>query len=252
MKIIFDYNKSIEENASKYYDISKKNKEKIMGAKETINKAKKKLIKLSKKEKKETIPRKKDWFEKFRWFKTSEGFLVIGGRDATSNEIIVKKHSENNDLIFHTDMAGSPFVVLKTNSKKPSKKSLQEVADFTASYSKAWSKGYSSLEVFYVNPDQVSKKANTGEYVKKGSFMIHGKTNYLTGRVELAIGNYEETTMAGPESSIKKYCKTYKRIIPGSNKTTNIAKKIKHFINCELDEIVRVIPSGGSIIVRNT
>ena len=64
--------------------------------------------------------RKKEWFEKFRWFFTSDNMLVIAGRDATTNEIVVKKHTDKHDLIFHTEMAGSPFGVFKTEGKKPS------------------------------------------------------------------------------------------------------------------------------------
>ena len=29
----------------------------------------------------------KEWYEKFRWFYSSEGFLCIGGRDSTTNDI---------------------------------------------------------------------------------------------------------------------------------------------------------------------
>lgn len=31
-------------------------------------------------------------FEKFRWFISSENYLVIGGRDQQQNELIVKRH----------------------------------------------------------------------------------------------------------------------------------------------------------------
>ena len=56
---------------------------------------------------------KKQWFEKFRWFKSSDGYIVVGGKDASSNEIIVKKHLEKNDLYFHTELRGAPSTVPK-------------------------------------------------------------------------------------------------------------------------------------------
>lgn len=31
------------------------------------------------------------WFEKFFWFVSSENYLVIGGRDAQQNELLVKR-----------------------------------------------------------------------------------------------------------------------------------------------------------------
>jgi len=39
------------------------------------------------------------WFEKFHWFISTENFLVIAGRDAQQNEMIVKKY-----LDVHTDI----------------------------------------------------------------------------------------------------------------------------------------------------
>lgn len=35
--------------------------------------------------------RKAHWFEKFNWFISSEGYLVLSGRDAQQNEILVKR-----------------------------------------------------------------------------------------------------------------------------------------------------------------
>ena len=123
IKLLLD--KSIEENASVYYNNAKKFKKKKEGANIAIEIAKKKLEKLQKTAKKEDDKeeitkeiRKKEWYEKFRWFISSEGYLAIGGRDATTNEIIIKKHTEKNDIVLHTDMAGSPFFVIKVGKDK--------------------------------------------------------------------------------------------------------------------------------------
>jgi predicted ribosome quality control (RQC) complex YloA/Tae2 family protein len=86
---------------------------------------------------------------------------VIGGRDATSNEIVIKKHTIASDLVFHTDMAGSPFFVLKSstdNTKGLDQQSIKEAADATCSFSRAWKMGLSTQSVFYVNPEQKSSK----------------------------------------------------------------------------------------------
>ena len=148
MNIDIFLEKSVEENASLYFEKSKKAKKKIEGAKEAIQNTEKKLEKL-KKEKEEILqknneekkPSKKEWFEKYRWFYSSEGFLVIGGRDATTNEIIIKKNTESNDLVFHTEIAGSPFVVIKSGGKKIPETTMKEAAEFTASFSRAWKLG---------------------------------------------------------------------------------------------------------------
>ena len=135
--------------------------------------------------------KKREWYEKFHWFISSQGFLCIGGKDATSNEIVVKKHMDKEDLVLHTDMAGSPFFVIK-NGQEASEKTIEEAAQATAVYSKAWKLGHTSADVFYVKPEQVSKEAQSGEYMQKGSFMIRGKTTYLRPKLEYAIGLVEE------------------------------------------------------------
>ena len=44
-----------------------------------------------------TEMRKVYWFEKFVWFITSEGYLVLCGRDAQQNDLLVKRHMDKHD-----------------------------------------------------------------------------------------------------------------------------------------------------------
>lgn len=249
-KITLYLNKSIEENAGLYYEKAKRIKKKIEGAKKAVESSIRKLEVIEKEKTeqraKPKIIREKKWYEKFRWFISSEGFLVIGGRDATTNEIIIKKHTDANDIIFHTDMAGSPFFVVKVTDKKPTKKTLDEVADATVSFSRAWRLGMQNSPVFHVEPEQVSKKAKAGEYLTKGAFMIYGKTNYIENKVNLAVGITDDgAIMAAPVSAVKANCKKYVEIKQGREKTSKIAKYIQKRIGGELDEIIRALPSGG-------
>src|SRR3989338_3320686 len=197
-KVTLYLDKSIEQNAALYYEKAKKIKRKLEGAKAALGASLKKLEKLEKKQEKEVKQiikkeeRKQEWYEKFRWFISSDGFLVIGGRDATSNEIVVKKHTEANDLVLHTDMAGSPFFVIKSEGKEIGKSTMQEAADATCTFSRAWKMGLQTSSVFYVNPDQVSKKTQSGEFMGKGAFMIYGKTNYIDNKLNLAVGINEK------------------------------------------------------------
>jgi predicted ribosome quality control (RQC) complex YloA/Tae2 family protein len=55
----------------------------------------------------------KEWFERYRWFITSNGLLVIGGRDSSSNSAIIRKHMTDQDLVFHAEIHGSPFFLIK-------------------------------------------------------------------------------------------------------------------------------------------
>lgn len=253
VKISVSLEKSVHENASDYFDKAKKAKKKIEGAKVALQKTQKKLKNLQKNKpenvdelviKKKT---KREWYEKFRWFFSSTGHLVIGGRDATTNEILIKKNTAKNDLVFHTDMAGSPFFVIKhEEGKEITSDTIQETANATAIFSRAWKSGLASTETFYVTPEQVTKDAQSGEFLPKGAFMVRGKNTYVKPEMDLAIGEYDGKAMAGPLNAVKAHCKSYIVLEQGEKKPSDIAKEIKRIIRgIEQDEIIRVLPSGG-------
>lgn len=256
-RLVLDLKKSIEENASDYFEKAKKLKKKIKGAEEALQNSLKKLKEVEAKKEKSDIKeekekklkeRKKEWYEKFRWFFSSDGFLVLGGRDATSNEVLIKKHTDKNDLVLHTDMAGSPFFVIKSENKKIPETTIKEAGDAVCTFSRTWKLGLQTTDVFYVNPDQVSKKTKAGEYMGKGAFMIYGKTNYIENKVNLAVGiTKENAVMSGPLEAIKKNCEKYVILNQGDEKVSSIAKKINYKLgkNLDLDEIIRALPAGN-------
>ncbi|WP_462315680.1 ribosome rescue protein RqcH [Methanobrevibacter sp.] len=252
---------TIPENAEKYYEKAKKAKRKTKGATIAIENTKKQLedIKAKKDVAMENIavPKKRvkknlKWYEKLRWFLSSDGHLVIGGRDANSNESVVKKYLEPNDIYLHADIHGASSTAIKLNGDEANDNLLKESGEFAASFSSAWSMGFSTQDVFWVNPDQVTKTPESGEFLAKGSFVIRGHRNYIRGaRVKLAIGivDYEgKRIMAGPIEALEKHCENYVVIKPGFTKKEAIAKKIIHKINEDdlltLDDIIRVLPAG--------
>ena len=249
MRIAIDISKTVEKNASDYFEKAKKSKKKIEGAKEALAKTKSKINKLKKSEPEkksaEKKPAKKEWYEKFRWFISSEGFLCIGGRDATTNDIIIKKYAEENDIIFHTDIAGSPFFVVKTENKKPGKATIEEAAQATAIFSRAWKLGLASADVFSVKPEQVTKTTQSGEYIQKGAFMIYGKKSYIKAELNLAVGIHEGKIIAGPFSAVKSRAEKFAAVEQGSEKASDTAKQIQKKIGGELDDIIRALPAGG-------
>ena len=271
MKVELFFNRSVDQNASLYYERAKKAKGKLEGISKAISDAEGRLDKEMKKqakdiereEKKKKISRKKEWYEKFRWFFTSECKLVIGGRDATTNETIIKRHTENGDLVFHTDMAGSPFVIIKSGGRTISDNEKNEAANFLACFSKAWKAGISSVEVFYVEPHQVTKEAQSGEYLAKGSFMIRGKTRYINATLRLGITVIDDIVYSGPHSALRSKIKEkfpdmeqkdvekqIVTVVQGSEKTSKVAKAIKKELGGDLDEIISALPPGGSRISR--
>jgi predicted ribosome quality control (RQC) complex YloA/Tae2 family protein len=265
--IAIDSKKSIAENAEIYYERAKKAKRKIKGALIAIESTKKKLKDMENKKEiameKVMLPQKRvkkelKWFEKLRWFLSSDDILVVGGRDANTNEDAVKKYLDNNDIYLHADIHGAPSIVVKLQDKEVNENILKESAIFAASFSNAWSKNYGTQDVYWVHPDQVSKTPESGEFVSKGSFIIRGKKNYIRGvNLKIAIGivNYEgPRVMAGPVDAIKKHTDNYVIIRPGYVKKEAIAKEILYKINKDnlisLDDVVRVLPSGKCEIIR--
>lgn len=256
MKITLQLNKTLEQNAALYFEQGKKAKKKAEGAKKAVaefikkQEAEKKKTdaQLEKMEKaKQKTKREKKWYEKFRWFFTDDGFLCIGGRDATTNEIIIKKHTDKDDIVCHTDMSGSPFFVIKKNSQKKEikKETIQQAIDATFAFSRAWKLGLMTTQTFYVKPEQVTKEPNSGEYLPKGAFVIRGKTNYLSPTADIAIGKYEDTIMCGPIIAVKAHCKEFLRIVQGKSKPSDVAKLVKKKFGGELDDIISALPPGN-------
>ncbi|CAK9091337.1 Nuclear export mediator factor Nemf (Serologically defined colon cancer antigen 1 homolog) [Durusdinium trenchii] len=138
------------------------------------------------------LQRKVNWFERFNWFVTSEGILVLSGRDAQQNELLVKRYlrKSHGDIYVHADLHGASSCVVR--APKPGvvipPESLRQAGAMTMCNSSAWtSKVVSSA--WWVHADQVSKTAPTGEYLTTGSFMIRGKKNFLPPcRLELSFG----------------------------------------------------------------
>lgn len=287
-EVNLDLRKTIGENANLIYSKGKKAEQKIKGTLEAIDKSKEKMTKLVKE--KNSIDdeivglvkkRKKAWYEKFRWFHSSNGFLVIGGRDATSNEVIFKSHIQPEDLVFHTNIPGSPLVIVKNpENKEIPELTINEAAIFVGSFSNAWREDWGYIDVWYVNPNQVSKNPPTGEYLSKGSFMISGKKNVIkNAKTELGIGlEIEESktdtvgderviflkVLCAPLSAIKTQVSHLIKIKPSKDGLSKgkLAKEIKSILIkhsddlskkwiklLKEDEIILSLPSGTSIII---
>ncbi|NJE25610.1 fibronectin-binding domain-containing protein [Thermococcus sp. MV5] len=267
-KIRLHLNKSIGENAEIYYEKAKKAKHKLDGARKAHEDTKKRLQETEKliEEEMKKEPkikklekRKKKWFEKFKWFLSSEGFLIIAGKDATTNEIVVKKYMNENDLYCHADIYGAPHVIIK-DGKKAGEKSLFEACQFAVSMSRAWKEGLYSGDAYWTDPNQVTKKAPSGEYLGKGAFMVYGKRNWMHGLpVKLAIGmvQYEEEKlpMCGPVEAVKAHTDKYIIIRPGRMKKSEFAKRLAKILErwgykVDLDELMQILPPGNGEIVE--
>ncbi|MEM0155121.1 MAG: ribosome rescue protein RqcH [Thermoplasmataceae archaeon] len=253
-EIILDYTVSAGENANLVFGESKSFRSKIVGAEQAIEETKKQMNLASTKS---TAVRKrpKFWFEVYHWFRSSEGFLVIAGRDAKSNEKIVKKHLSDRDIYVHADIHGAPSTIIKVEGdSKPSEQTIREAAIFAFSFSRAWAAGITSGSAYWVLPSQVSKTPESGEYVSKGSWIIRGKRNYVFDLpVGLTICRVMENGIAipfiGPTTSTAQIEGKKVNIIPGGQKRGQVAKIIARELEFSTDEVEGILPPGNSQIV---
>ncbi len=258
-EISLDVEKSVGENASDYYERAKKMREKVKGALEAIKKSEMKIEELKKREKREErkkiSKRRRFWFEKYRWFITSEGIIVIAGRDVKTNEEVVKKHLGNKDLYMHADLHGAPSVVIKSEGREIGEKSIWEAAQFAVSMSKAWNAGFGNMAAYWVYPSQVSKMGESGEYVARGAWVVHGKRNYVHHvPLRLAVGEIEyqgtKLVMCGAVDSVISRALKYIVIEPGDLSKNDFAKKIARAFGISVEEALRILPPGGVRIVE--
>lgn len=264
IEIELPLNKTLPQIADVYYEKAKKIKSKIEGLKKAIEKTKEDIINAKKMETKRfvssvRVARKREWYEQFRWTITSDGFIVIGGRNAKMNELIVSKYMESRDLFFHTQTPGAPAVVLKRGQDAP-ETSIEEAAQFAATYSSLWKEGKYSGEVYYVKPEQVKISAKHGEYLAKGSFYIEGKRNYLSVELGCAVGVELSRfrLLGGPFRAVKKYCDYLVEVeigdLPQSEVAIIVAKKLvelsgnDHIVRgiATPDEVAKFLPPGKS------
>jgi len=262
MQIEINYEISAGKNAENKYKGRNRYLEKIKGIDKATEITKNKMQKIEKqKNKKPPLEiqkkeiRNKEWFEKFKWFYTTNGFLVIAGKDAKNNEQLVKKHFSENDLYFHADNHGAPHTLLLNPDKKEIPDiDKEEAASFAAIHSSAWKNQIFSVDVYSVGFGQVSKTAGSGESLGTGAFVIRGKREYYK-KIDLTLGisfdNKKQKIIVAPISVIK--TKEVIKILPGDTKKSEVCKTIKERflkrgINVLIDDLMGQLPSGDSEI----
>jgi predicted ribosome quality control (RQC) complex YloA/Tae2 family protein len=301
LTVELDPSEGVEHNADRLYTEAKRIEEKREGAKEAVADTREQLEAVKKRREaweadgdeedadedegeeedrevdwlaRSSVPLRtaEHWYEQFRWFHTSDGFLVVGGRDADGNEALVKKYLEPNDRFFHTQAHGGPVTVLKaTGPSEPSREvefpdaSLREAAGFAVSYSSVWKDGRFAGDAYEVDPSQVSKTPESGEYIEKGGFVIRGdRTYHRDVACEVAVGvqvEGETRVIGGPPSAIEPRAATSVRLQPGRYAQNDAAKLVyrefrdrfadQTFVRkvASPDRIQEFLPPGGSELV---
>ncbi|MFB6221119.1 MAG: ribosome rescue protein RqcH [Halolamina sp.] len=293
-RITLDASMGVEKNADRLYQEAKRVEGKKEGAREAIEDTRERLEAVKQRREEweaepepeqtepiaerevdwldqETIPvrQPEHWYEQFRWFHTSDGYLVIGGRNADQNEALVKKYLDKHDRFFHTQAHGGPVTILKASGpSEPSNPvefpdaTLQEAAQFAVAYSSVWKDGHGAGDAYMVEPDQVSKTPESGEYLEKGGFAIRGDREYFRGmecRVAVGITCEDETrVIGGPPAAIEPRAATSIPLEPGKFAQNDAAVKCyrefkarfadEAFVRkvASADRIQEFLPPGGS------
>ncbi|MCQ2086122.1 MAG: NFACT family protein [archaeon] len=258
LRIPLDYTKKIDANASSLYARSKEISDKASRAdialKESVEVLNKKQIEMSSAVAVTKFrPTKRFWFERYKWFILPSGRMAIAGKDAHTNDDVVKKHMEEGDIYVHADIHGAPSVILKEGKGSP-KEDLREVCTFALAHSKSWTTAFSDGSAYWVYPDQVSKTPQAGEFIPRGAFIIRGKRNYeFRLPIELAVGEIKfegvRKVMCGPLQSVQKLSSKYFVIRPKKDKVEKISALMADEFQVPEEEVSRVLPPGNSEIV---
>ncbi len=252
---------SLEANVGRYYDVAKKFRNKKEGAIRAMERA---IVHPEKRKPAGPGKMKAKWYHRFRWMETSDGVLVIGGRTADQNEELVKKYMEGGDTFLHADVFGASVVIVKGKTER-----MDEAVQFAASYSRMWGSGSAAGDVIAAHPSQVSKTAESGEFVAHGSFVIRGERTYFRNvQMEVAIGIQMEPSLAvlgGTPSAIEPRCKVSVRLRPGTFEGNDVAKKVLRKLKEAIPEadqkmlkavlhteaVAGFVPPGGSDLVES-
>jgi predicted ribosome quality control (RQC) complex YloA/Tae2 family protein len=246
-----DLRRDVYANAASYYQRAKTARSKLAGLLKAIEDTTRRIERLKRTKPRTdevaTQPRRvrnKEWYEKFHWFHSSDALLVLGGRDATTNELLLRRHTDSTDVVLHADSPGSPFAVIKTEGHVPSQETLREAAQMVVSYSKVWRSGDSVVDAYWVKPEQVNKTPPSGEYLARGSFMIHGQRHYFRKvPLRLAVGvkltSDRPVVVGGPPTAIRAQTPVFQEIVPGRLKTRELIRRIVAQLIAKVPEEVK-------------
>jgi hypothetical protein len=177
--------------------------------------------------------------------------LVVAGKDSVSNEVLVKKHANADDVVFHAEITGAPFVVVKAEGKVPSERALSEAAEFAVAFSRGWREGLGAVDVYWVKPEQLSKSGPSGESVPHGAFFVVGKRNWMRGTpLAVAIGVVEGDEVefvGGPIEAVKERTKNYVVVKPGDDFGKQLLKDVIRRLSGKLPKEKRDAVSRASI-----
>ena len=291
--VTIEASKTVHQNAQRYFEEARVQKNKAKGAQSALDETEESRNRVEKRVAKEAASGKlraakrarRFWFEKYRWAVVSGGHLLIGGKDAKGNDVLVRKHLSPKDLYFHADLHGAPSCSLKLKDGLVESKSpqgivpdgvsslqisqmlgeemedarelddsvLSEAAQVAVCWSRAWGSGGAAATAFHVRSSQVSKTTETGESLSKGSFVVRGERNWhrdlpLELAIGLAVVNGVPMPISGVPETISSICDRWAKVVPGREKKESIANKISKSTGLAQEDVLSCLPPGGCVL----
>jgi predicted ribosome quality control (RQC) complex YloA/Tae2 family protein len=191
LTIDIDLSLSAWSNASQYYDEKKsaaqKEEKTAQASSVALKNAERKVmadLKKGLKQEKDILRplRQAWWFEKFDYFISSDGYLILAGTDALKNDMLYSRYLKKGDVFVHADINGAVVAIVKNNPKTPDApippSTLSQAGSFVVCSSTAWDTK-AMMAAWWVSPDKVSKLASTGDLLGPGLFNVTGDKNFL-------------------------------------------------------------------------
>ena len=189
-------------------------------------------------------------YQKFKWFYTSTGKLVLGGKNALQNETLLRrlKKEKEERMIMHTQSPGSPFSVILSDIKLIKSEDIKECAIFTAAFSKAWKqrKKIENVDIFKLS------KLFKAKQMQLGTWGVKEKIKTIEVQLSLVLTIQKDKLRAVPESSVKLEKQILLKIFPGKIDKQEMLGKLQVLLPSSFnkEEILSALPSGGLSIKK--
>jgi predicted ribosome quality control (RQC) complex YloA/Tae2 family protein len=269
-----DVRLNVQENADILYNKGKKEGSRQEGAQVALDKALRELRDLEGKglEGFGAAPKRKEaqskhfWFESYRYCVGPDGALLVGGRNASQNDAVVKKYLRDGDRYVHAAIHGAPSIVVRTPDglDAPSDADLEAAGQFAVCSSRAW-RQFGAASAYWVTAQQVNKTPRSGEFVPRGAWIIHGKRMTMDGLpMKWAVGEITFTMdgipiskgdddterktvtklVGGPAHSLEPFAPHLVHIEPGDIEPNDAAAALAEKFERTTEEGQGVLPGG--------
>ena len=187
---------------------------------------------------------------KYKWFFTSSGKLVIGGKNAEQNDELLSrlKKQKEDYIVMHTSSPGSPFSIILSPLKSIKDSDTEECAIFTGCFSRAWrsQKKTETVDIFKLS--QLAKEKS----MKTGTWGVAGKVAHKKVELKLVLTRQKGILRAVPEITVKDKKEVLLKLSPGTLDKKDLLPKLELEFDETFtqDEVLSALPAGGLSILQ--